>query len=502
MMSLTQLWQRVAGAGIVLIFLVLSIAIALTARPETDESVYANSGYNLAFNGHMGTTLYQLGDYMPNSLGVYTYWQPPLYFVVTAVWYKILGFGLTSTRLVSVFAGLLAIVCWYNFVRHLLGSVNVALAAAGFVAVDYFFLMGSGRGRMDILCAALGAAAVSFYTVFRESKPSLAVFGSHLLAGLSFLAHPCGLAYALMLCVLTLWLDFRRIRVSWVLLGALSYILCFTPWILYLSRDWAAYREQLSAILVVNDGSFNPAAFSSNRYLRYLQQEVYFRYLGPFGLSAGTSIAGRAKALILLLYLSAVAAFLFWPKLRSNRRLLLLFLLFLTAFLVLTEAAPSKFYYYLPHTTAILAVSAAIFLCSLPFSRRFRLALLLGFAALQIAGTAISISQNLRARSYQPAIEAILRHSAPGSLVIGSGELWFSLSAQRTVIHDPALAGRSGLQPDILVMDPLYRTQHRDASVKYPAIYAHGERLIRASRLVYDDGYYQVYENQRRGELP
>lgn len=502
MMGLTQPWQRVVGAGIVLVFLVLSIAIALTARPETDESVYANPGYNLAFNGHMGTTLYQLGDYMPNSLGVYTYWQPPLYFVATTVWYKILGFGLTSTRLLSVFAGLLGVVCWYTFVRHLLGSVNIALAAAGFVAVDYFFLMGSGRGRMDILCAALGAACISFYTVFRESKPSVAVFGSHLLAGLSFLAHPCGLAYALMLCVLTLYLDFRRIRVSWVFLGALAYTLCFTPWIVYLLRDLPAYREQLNAILAVNNGSFDPASFSSNRYLRYLQQEIHFRYLGPFGLSAGASIAGRAKALILLLYLSAVAGLLFWPKLRSNRRLPLLSLLFLTAFVVLTEASPSKFYYYLPHTTAILAVSAAVFLCHLPFPPRFRLILLLGFAALQIAGTAIGISQNPRARSYQPAIEAILRHSSPGSLVIGSGELWFPLSSQRTVIHDPALAGRSGLQPDILVMDPLYRTQLRDASVRYPALYAHGEQLIRHSRLVYDDGYYQVYQNQRVARTP
>jgi 4-amino-4-deoxy-L-arabinose transferase-like glycosyltransferase len=133
MMGLTQTWHRAAAAGIVVVFLVVSMAIALTARP--DESGYANPGYNLVYNGRMGTTLYQLGDYMPNSLGVYTYWQPPLYFFVTAAWYKLVGFCLTSTRLVSVFFALLAIFCWYAFVRRLLGSVSAALAAA-FVAAN------------------------------------------------------------------------------------------------------------------------------------------------------------------------------------------------------------------------------------------------------------------------------------------------------------------------------------------------------------------------------
>lgn len=485
---------RLRLAAVALLFLTLSIGTALTARPETDESVYANPGYNLAFHNHMGTTLYQLGDYMPHSLGVYTYWQPPLYFVVTAAWYKLAGFGLTSTRLLSVFAGLLAVFCWYAFARRLLDSANAAAAAALFVAVDYFFMMGSGRGRMDILCAALGAASLAIYVSLRETRPRLAVFGSHLAAGLSFLAHPCGLAYALMLCVVTLWLDLRKIRLPWILLAAAAYVLVFTPWILYILRDIGAYREQLAAILRVNDGSFDPASFSSNRVLRYLQQEIRFRYAGPFGLTADASAAGRVKALILLTYLASAGAFLAWPAWRRNHRLPLLSVLFLTGFLVMAEASPSKFVYYLPHTTAILAVAAAVALYQLPVSGRVRGAAILLFAALQVAGTAAGIRQNLRARSYQPAVAAIAAHSAPGALVIGSGELWFSLAGQRRMLHDPDLAARSGLQPAVVVMDPLYRESLGKSATAAPAVHAHGQRLLDLSRLVYDDGYYQVYQ--------
>jgi 4-amino-4-deoxy-L-arabinose transferase-like glycosyltransferase len=486
--------QRIALAAIVLIYLLLSVATVLTARPETDESVYANPGYNLAYNGHSGTNLYQLGEFAPVSMASRTYWQPPLYFVITAIWYKLVGFSLTTTRLLSVLSGLVVILSWYVFSRRLMRSDSAAVVVATIVSVDYYLLMASGRGRMDLLCTAFGSAALAFYMTLRENRPVVAVFGSHALAALSFLVHPCGLAYAAVLCIVTLWLDRQRIGFGWIITAGAAYTVCFTPWILFILQDVQAWREQMDRILYLTERMFQPENFSSNRFIRYLQQEIVFRYIGPYGLAPGASLAGRFKAMVLLVYLTAVVGLLLLPRFRTNRNLRLFPLMFLAAFLIIAEASPSKFYYYLPHTSTIMAASAALFLWYLPLPRKLVGGMLLLVAVLQVAGIAAGIRQNALARSYKPAIDAIVRNSRPGALVMGSGELWFPLANQRTVLHDPALGDQSGLRPEVFVMDPYYRGRHSADRTSDPARFQHIENLIGQSSMVYADDYYQVYK--------
>ena len=52
--------MRRTEAFILVCYVILSIGMALTGRPQTDESVNANPGYNMLRSGQMSTTLYEM----------------------------------------------------------------------------------------------------------------------------------------------------------------------------------------------------------------------------------------------------------------------------------------------------------------------------------------------------------------------------------------------------------------------------------------------------------
>ena len=97
--------QRLIALAIVAVYLSTTLALAFTERPQSDEAIYANPGYNLLDSGKMGITLYPLPDFLPLSTAQRTYIQPPLYFVATAALFRIVGFGLFQVRFLSIFFG-------------------------------------------------------------------------------------------------------------------------------------------------------------------------------------------------------------------------------------------------------------------------------------------------------------------------------------------------------------------------------------------------------------
>ena len=77
--------------------------------------------------------------------------------------------------------------------RKLSGNHAVALLAVALMAVDFSFLESAGVGRMDIMCAALGAAAIAAYLWLRERKLETAILVSQSAIVLAALAHPIAL---------------------------------------------------------------------------------------------------------------------------------------------------------------------------------------------------------------------------------------------------------------------------------------------------------------------
>lgn len=481
--------------AIVAVYLGVALALAFTARPQNDEAIYANPGYNLVHSGKMGTTLYSLPGYLPLSLAQRTYLQPPLYFLVTAGIFRILGFGLAQVRLLSVVFGLACLCSWYLIIRSLTRSVAPALLAAALISVDYFFLLGASHGRMDIMCAGLGSAGLAVYVHWRDKNLAGAVFGGNLFAGLALLTHPGGIVWAAGVLLAMVMLDGRLLSIKLLALGALPYLIAGACWGIYIAQDVHAFREQMNATLIVNLNSFDYSHLSHWRWLAYLEQEVLTRYAAPFGLLGGGSLAGRAKIVVLAVYLTGVFGILLIKRLRNTRGLLWLSLSFIAGFLLLAETSPSKFNYYLPHTTIMMAACAATFLYKVFEPPRWPmiLAAVAILAVIQLGGAAALTMRDDYHRDFLAEVRAIEQKSVPGSTVMSQAEFWFGLSQDRTVLVDPTLGFYTGLRPDVFVVDAEFRDLHQSARRSNLPSSNHAEGVLRQSILIYTDRDTQIY---------
>jgi 4-amino-4-deoxy-L-arabinose transferase-like glycosyltransferase len=492
--------HRGIALAIVGVYLSMTLALAVTARPQSDEAVYANPGYNLIHDGRMGMTLYPLPDYLPLSAAQRVYIQPPLYFVVTAALFRIAGFGLIQVRLLSIFFGLVCLASWYTIARSLTKSITAALLVAGLISVDYFFLIGASHGRMDMMCAGLGSAGLAMYMRWRRALLSRAIFWGNLLASLALLTHPAGLVWAAGMLLAMLLLDWRSLSVKLLAIGAIPYLFVAAIWGIYIAQDPAAFREQMRAILLVNEGSFDYSHLSRWRVIRYLQQEVLVRYAGPYGLLPGVRLVSRLKILVLTAYLTGVSGILLTGKLRRRPTMAWFSVLFIAAFFILAESSPSKFNYYLPHTTVMMAACLGVFLFAVSDSPRWKpiLAVAAIVAAIQLGAGAALIRQDEYHRDYLPVIAAIERNCPRNGLIMSQSELWFGLLHDQTVLNDYRLGFRNGLVPNAFVMDSVFRDLHERDRESDPASYRHVQELIGQSRSIYKDSYSEVYITHRR----
>jgi 4-amino-4-deoxy-L-arabinose transferase-like glycosyltransferase len=487
--------QRLIASAIVAVYLFVTLALAFTARPQSDEAVYANPGYNLIHSGKMGMTIYELRGYLPLSTAERTYVQPPLYFLVSAVLFQVVGFGLHQVRLLSIFFGLVCLFSWYKTVRSLGFPQSLGLLVMGLISVDYFFLIGASHGRMDMMCVGLGSAGLAIYTNLRTRNLFRAVFWGNAMAALAMLTHPAGIVWAAAVLLAILMFDLHSFSVKLLAVAALPYLLAAVSWGAYILQDPVAFRDQLRGNLLVNKGSFDYSHLSHFQVLGYLEQEIITRYAAPFGLLGGVSLASRLKILVLVAYLTGVFGIILVKRLRVISTFLWFSIIFLSGFFLLAEISPSKFAYYLPHTTVMMAACLGIFLYSVTRSPQWRLifavAILIGF--IQIGGAANVIRQNEYRSTFVPVIHAIERNSRPNSTIMSEAELWFGLWRDRTVLDDPLLGFLSGIHPDVFVMNPVFQALHERDRRTNPAGYEHVQRLIEQSRMVYKDSYNRVY---------
>jgi 4-amino-4-deoxy-L-arabinose transferase-like glycosyltransferase len=484
--------------AILALFCILAIAGAKTFLPQPDEAAYANGGYNIAYNGNMGTTLYELhGFYMPMSLAQHTYWQPPLYFFSTALWFRILGFGLLQVRAFSILFGLLCVASWYWIVRRLTASETAGLLAMALVAVDYFFLLGASTGRMDIMCCGLGSAALAAYMLLRERSLPQAFFWSHLLATLSIVTHGAGILYWLSLVFLILTLDRRRITLRALVSAAVPALAGMVVWGLYILQDPRGFLAQTRAIMDVQSTFWDTTGLSHIPLLRSFQLEWQHRYRAPFGLGPGVGLAQRLKALVLMAYTVPMVAALFFKPFRRRSGLFALAVMTLIAMLFLAAASPSKFAYYLPHVTTFMAASLGAFLFawadSFPRHRWLAAAVATLVIAIQLAGIFYRIRQDPYHRSYMPAIALLRAHTTPRSIIMATGEVWFGIDHDRFMVYDPNLGKFSGMTPDAIVWAKTDWELQKQHEVSDPVLFRYVQHLLDTAKLAYKDENYLVY---------
>ncbi len=483
---------------IILIFISLATASNLTYRPEVDEGMFASPAMNLVTEGHFGTTVLDNPNMYSSRISQRTYWVMPLFLLNSAAFFKVFGASLFTMRLVSTFWGIILLVSIYFITLKLSKNKNTALLSMGLIACSYMVIVTASMARMDMMSASLGSAGIAVYLYFREKDFSKAILFSQTLVMLSGLTHSNGIMAFVGLAFLTVYFDFRRIRLKHIFLAALPYIIGgigFGTWIL---QDFEAFREQFSGNAKM---SGRLEGFSAP--LQGFIKEFTERYPHAFGLGAttgGHSGPIYLKSLILIGYIVGVFGLIFTKELRNNRNYFALLVLIGIYFISLSVLDGQKQTYYLIHIIPLYVVCFAVWInwaWNNHSNPVFRLALFGGvsvFIMLQIGGIGLRIKQNTYGRLYKPTIAFLKENSTENDLIMGKSDLGFGLGFPKNFIDDGEFAYTSGKRPKFIVYDSQVESSWQDSKIFFPEFYEYLPRLLKEEyKLGYENDAYKVY---------
>ena len=462
------------------VYVALALARAFADRPMVDEAWLASPALNLAFHGFMGTSILEGQGTYWQGIDRYTYWVMPVYPVVLAGWFKIVGFGLVSMRGISILSGLVLIVSVYVFVGRLADCKATGMLAACLLAIDFVTVRGGAMGRPDALCAALGYSAYAAYFLLRRQSVMRAFVTAQTLVALSIFTHPNGALYFLGLAMLAAIWDWRRLSFWRLAVGTVPYAVLAAGWALYIAHDPRMFARQFA-------GNASGRMNGMRAPLDALRREVG-RYL------AGAS--SRLRAGLLLPYACGVAGAIGIRELRRQKgvRSLLLLLALYFGFDWLFEGV--KIYLYLIHLAplyvALFAVCVRWVWVSHPKFRSATAVAVGLMAAIQLAGTGYAILRRNMQSEYLPAIGAIHSWSSSRSLVMGSAELAFGLGFDSNLRDDVKLGYATGRPPDIIVLDRRYKETIAGFKVSEPAAWSYVNELLARYSSVWKQADYEL----------
>ena len=478
---------------ILAIYLSLSIATALTERPGTDEGYFANPAFNLLTKGTMTTTVLETFGTPFQGMDRHTYWIMPLQPAMLSVWYKLFGFGLFSTRSLSIVWGLVALASWFVIVRSLFGRVSLGILVAGLLACDYIFIVCAASGRMDMMSAALGFAGIAGYLLLREHSLALAVLVSQSLIVLSGLTHPMGVMPFFGLLLVSLYFDRKRLRLQHVAIALIPYVVGGIGWGSYIMQDPAAFRSQFFANASMgSDENIGGRFVGLLSPLTGLKLEITHRYLANFGLAERATGAAKLKIVFLALYVAGVVGSLLVREIRQTANYKLLLGLTFIYFIGLTIIDSQKAYYYLVHIVPFYLTMCALFISwcwTRPSLVGKAVALALsGIALLEVAGLAYRVKQNNYGKTFEPAMTFLRKTATPQSSIAANSGVALGLGFPANVLHDPALGYNTGKRFDYIVIDPEYARSVETSKDRDAKWYEYVTSLLA-------NEYQQVYEN-------
>ena len=203
-----------------------------------DEICFLQPAQNLAEGKGMGTPA--LDNLLP-GISQRTYWQPPVYFLVLAVWGKLVGFDVMSSRLLSrVCGGGILLLLWLLALRWGI-CPQLALICVIWTALDLTFQYNSNLGRMDTMNAFWLMACLLTFTEHQRGgkiwQAAAAGFFGALATLTHFIAVPSVLTLALVLAWRKRWRD--------LLWFSFPILLGWGMWFIYAAQDWQSFWAQL-----------------------------------------------------------------------------------------------------------------------------------------------------------------------------------------------------------------------------------------------------------------
>ena len=439
---------------ILLLFILLAVLCAHANLPGTDEAWFASPAWNLIAHGSFHTSVLDpTAAFRKNNLtGIdrHTYWIVPLYPLVQSAWDRVVGFGLMQVRYFSAVWGLVALWAWYRILMIVTGDRRVATLALLLMAVDFTFVLAASWGRMDMMAAALGSAGFAAYLSLREKHLGRAILVSQACVAAAGMSHPQALGYFAGLAALTLYRDWRRIRLPHVMVACVPYLLGAAAWGLYILQAPHDFLLQFGGNAADRGLPLShPAALLYSQFVK--------RFWHMFGMAPDTRGLSHIKVLILVVYAAGLLCALGNREIRCHagyRTLLATGAVTLLGMMAIDNEAQS---FYLVHFVfwliAFTAISAVWCWDRRSVPRWALAALLVLVLAVQFATIGRRVSQRAYSTIYLTTTDYLKLHAKPQDIVMGSAELAFELGFDGSLVDDPRLGYRSGKRPDFIVID-------------------------------------------------
>lgn len=491
--------RKIILAAAVTVFVTLAIASALTHRPQIDEGMFASPAYNLAFNGHFGTTVLEKEKATLTRIDERTYWVMPMFLLNAAAAFKTLGFSLFAMRLVNVFWGVVLLAAVYFIALKLSNDKRVGVIALVLASCDYMVLETASSARMDMMTAALGFAAIAVYLAMRERNILAAILLSQTLIVIDGLTHPNAIVAFVALALLTLWLDRKRLNVRLIAFAAIPYIVGGAAFGIWVLQDVEAFKSQF-----IDNAMMGGRMSGMSSPFQNIIREFTEHYPQAYGLgehSGGHTGPIWLKSLMLIGYVAGIIGSLVISELRQSSRWRLLMVVTLTYFLMMAILDGQKQTTYLIHIVPLYLVLLAGVIGWLwqreKLPRIVLVAAILALIALPAGGMLLKIKQNTRANFYDPAIAFLKTNMGENDFVMGGSELAFGLGFDANLIADGRFGYYTGKRPRYIVYDSAAENSWQHSRKFFPEFYEYFPRLLRDEYTVaYENAAFKIYERK------
>jgi 4-amino-4-deoxy-L-arabinose transferase-like glycosyltransferase len=483
-------------AAILAVFIILSFVSARHIAPYVDEAMVFSPARNLLLHGHIGTSIIDPTSELREGMSLrgidrYTYQIMPFYFLVQAAWYKIVGMGLVQMRTLCALFGIFALLAWYQIVKGLTESQGTALFAVALMAADTSFVVAGAFGRCDMVAASFAAMGLASYIMLRERRLWLGILLGHTFAAASIFTHPAGMLAAAALVWMPLYLDLPRLRIPYVFLAGVPYLVGAGCWGLYILQAPDVFREQM-------------ATNAANRFYGITQPwlgffyEIRGRYLEELGLGHTDHGIARLKLILFAAYFLGPLLVAATPALRTRRGIRALLFLAVSNFVIFGVFEGTKQAFYMVHLVPVQIALLAIWIADRwrdaprwRFAVAAGLAVVIGLHLMRI--TSFNMKDRMD-REYVPVTRFLKQSTSPNQMVMGPCELAFALGFDSNLVDDQWLGRFSGKSPDVIVVDDRYREMFEKMKIRRPEAYGHVTHLLDSVYTKrYDQGGYQVY---------
>jgi 4-amino-4-deoxy-L-arabinose transferase-like glycosyltransferase len=476
-------------------FLILTLILAATRPPQSDEGHFANAGADIASRGRFVMPMWTPWI---STLDQRVYSNMPLYFLTLGAWFKAFGVSWMSFRALSAVFGVLLVVSLLSILRSV--SRDRATFVAGLVLLGLNYdLINLSSARYDVMTAALSAAGIAFYLLLRERSLERALLVANTFLAAACMTHPYALFGMVWLATFVLMLDVRALRFRHVALSAAPYIVALLAWGAYIARDPAMFRAQFAENASGRlQGRLGP--------LGMISAEIRERYLGRFaGWRPGAPPLMRVKVLLLVAYLAGIIGCLSMRSLRRSPRARAVVTATLLSLLLLMVADAHRWYVYLIYVLPPLALCLALVTNEISKLGRWRRwTVNAGLAAYGLFGV-LSVAYRARLdvhhRAFLPAVDFVRSRLHDDELVMAGGEFGMGLDFERHVLDDPWLGYRNHRVPDYVVLSTDSRSTLDAYRAGNPAFRRYADSLMTTLRPIFESKAgnveYQVFGRQQ-----